>query len=58
MGSDERLIPAERAQAEILVVNSRFFATLGPALSVEEARLFIARYARNTQMPRTTCRLS
>ncbi len=41
-GDAERLIPAARAQTEILVINSRFIATLGPAFSVEEARLFIA----------------
>lgn len=41
-GKVERLIPAERAQAEMLVVNSRFIASLAPAFSVEEARAFIA----------------
>ncbi len=36
-------IPAEQTRAEIVVVNSRFIATLAPAFSVEEARAFIAR---------------
>jgi uncharacterized YigZ family protein len=36
------LIPAERTRSEILVVNSRFIATIGPAFSVEQAREFIA----------------
>jgi uncharacterized YigZ family protein len=35
-------IPAERARAEILVINSRFIATAAPAFRVEEARAFIA----------------
>ena len=36
------LIPAERTRSEILVVNSRFIATIEPAFSVEQARNFIA----------------
>ena len=36
-------IPAQENRAEMLVVNSRFIATLAPAFSVEEARTFIAR---------------
>jgi uncharacterized YigZ family protein len=36
-------IPAQVAQAEIVVVNSRFISTAAPAFSVEEARAFIAR---------------
>ncbi len=36
------LIPAERTRSEILVVNSRFIATIEPAFSVEQARHFIA----------------
>ncbi|MHB8133110.1 MAG: YigZ family protein [Anaerolineaceae bacterium] len=35
------LIPAERSRAEIIVVNSRFIASVSPAFSVEEARSFI-----------------
>jgi uncharacterized YigZ family protein len=35
-------IPAARARAEILVVNSRFIATAGPVFSVDEAREFVA----------------
>jgi len=34
-------IPAERTRNEILVVNSRFIATIAPAFSVEQAREFI-----------------
>lgn len=37
-----RLIPLERAEAEIVVVNSRFIATLEPVHSPEAARAFIA----------------
>lgn len=36
-------IPAEETRAEIRVSNSRFIATLAPALSVEEAKAFISR---------------
>ncbi len=39
----ERLIPAQEAQAEIRVVNSRFVATAAPVFSVDEARAFIDR---------------
>lgn len=39
----QHLTPAAETRAEILVVNSRFIATLAPASSVEEARVFIAR---------------
>ncbi len=35
-------IPAGRARAELLVVNSRFVATAGPAPGVEAAKAFIA----------------
>jgi uncharacterized YigZ family protein len=35
-------IPARRVRHEIMVVNSRFIASLGPVFSVEEARRFIA----------------
>jgi uncharacterized YigZ family protein len=38
----ERLIPLEVLETEILVVNSRFIASLSPANTVEEARTFIA----------------
>ena len=36
-------VPAEEVRREIMVVNSRFIATLAPAASVEQARAFIAR---------------
>jgi uncharacterized YigZ family protein len=35
-------IPAQETSAEIIVVNSRFIATLAPVFSVEEAKDFIA----------------
>jgi len=38
---DRYLIPAEGVRAEIMVVNSRFIASLAPASSVEDARAFI-----------------
>jgi len=47
--SEPNLIPAERARAEIRVVNSRFIASAAPAASVEEARAFIA--AIRAEMP-------
>lgn len=37
----QRLIPLERTEAEIVVVNSRFIATLAPVSTTEEARAFI-----------------
>ncbi len=36
-------VPAEEIRREILVVNSRFIASLAPAFSVDEARAFIQR---------------
>lgn len=42
MDSEKRLIPLEEVENEILVVNSRFIASLAPAKSVEEAREYIA----------------
>ncbi len=36
-------IPAKEARVEIVVVNSRFIASAGPAFSVDQAREFIAR---------------
>jgi len=36
------LIPASQRHTEIVVVNSRFIASIAPAFSVEEARAFIA----------------
>jgi uncharacterized YigZ family protein len=41
--SAPRLVPAREACHEILVVNSRFIATAGPAASLEEARALVAR---------------
>jgi uncharacterized YigZ family protein len=37
------LIPAREVRVELIVVNSRFIATAGPAFSVEEARAFVNR---------------
>lgn len=37
------LVPAAEARCEIVVVNSRFIATIGPAETVEQARAFIER---------------
>jgi len=42
METNERLVPLEAVEVEIVVVNSRFIASLSPAKSVEEARAFIA----------------
>lgn len=42
MDSEKRIIPLEEVENEILVVNSRFIASLAPAKSVEEAREYIA----------------
>ncbi|RPH56726.1 MAG: YigZ family protein, partial [Chloroflexi bacterium] len=36
-------IPAKEIRRELLVVNSRFIATLAPVFSVEEAKSFISR---------------
>lgn len=46
MNSEKRLIPLEEVENEILVVNSRFIASLAPAKSVEEAREYIAEIKR------------
>jgi uncharacterized YigZ family protein len=40
---ERRLIPAREARCEITVVNSRFIATAAPALSVDQAKAFVAR---------------
>jgi uncharacterized YigZ family protein len=40
---EPQLIPAEDARIEMRVVNSRFIATAGPALTVEAAKCFIDR---------------
>ncbi len=42
METNERLIPLAAVEVEIVVVNSRFIASLSPAKSVEEARAFIS----------------
>lgn len=42
METNARLIPLEAVEVEIVVVNSRFIASLSPAKSVEDARAFIA----------------
>ena len=42
MEQDQRLIPLEAVETEILVVNSRFLANLAPVNSVEGARAIIA----------------
>ena len=39
---NECLIPLEAVEVEIVVVNSRFIASLSPAKNVDEARAFIA----------------
>ena len=41
METNARLIPLEAVEVEIVVVNSRFIASLSPAKSVEDARAFI-----------------
>lgn len=41
-------VPAEELRREILVVNSRFIASLAPVFSVEEARAFINRVKNET----------
>ncbi len=43
---NDYLIPYQRIQREIVVVNSRFIATLAPTFSIEEARDFIAEIRR------------
>ncbi len=40
---EQQLVPARIARCEIVVVNSRFIATAGPARSVEEAKGLISR---------------
>jgi uncharacterized YigZ family protein len=45
-------IPARAARAEIVVVNSRFIASAGPAFTVEQAREFITRV--KTEFPDAT----
>ena len=40
---DSYPIPADEARVEIVVVNSRFIASVAPVLSVEEAKAFINR---------------
>ena len=41
--SERRIIPAAETRVETRAGNSRFIATLGPALSVDEAKAFISR---------------
>jgi uncharacterized YigZ family protein len=41
--SELRLVPAREARHEILVANSRFIATAGPAMSLDQARALLAR---------------
>lgn len=41
MNPEDRLIPLEAVEKEILVINSRFIANLSPAGSVEQARAFV-----------------
>ncbi|MGD2104685.1 MAG: YigZ family protein [Anaerolineae bacterium] len=43
---EPRLVPAREARAHLRVANSRFIATAGPAVSVEEARSFVDRIDR------------
>ena len=37
------LVPAAEIRCEITLLNSRFIATLAPAITVNEARAFISR---------------
>jgi uncharacterized YigZ family protein len=41
--SDIYLLPAEEVRRELTVSNSRFFASLAPVSSVDEAKVFVAR---------------
>jgi uncharacterized YigZ family protein len=43
MDTIKRIVPGGEAQVEIVIDRSRFIASAGPALSVEEAREFIQR---------------
>jgi len=43
MDAVKRIVPGGEARAEIVIDRSRFIASAGPALSVEEAREFIQR---------------
>ena len=49
MTSNRYPVPAQEIRREIMVINSRFIASLAPAFSVEEARAFINRV--KTEMP-------
>lgn len=42
----ETFVPACEVRRELVVINSRFIATLAPAATVDEARAFIARIRR------------
>lgn len=44
---EERIVPAGKAQAEIVINKSRFIASLAPAFSVEKAREFIKEVSLN-----------
>ena len=44
-------IPADEIRRELVVVNSRFIATLAPVASMDEARAFIARVRAEFQDP-------
>ena len=39
----ERLVPAREARREIKIINSRFIAAAGPAMSTDSAKTFISR---------------
>jgi uncharacterized YigZ family protein len=43
---EQRLVPAREARHEIKVSNSRFIATAGPVMSVDEAKVLVARVRR------------
>ena len=43
---EKRLVPAREARHEIKVSNSRFIATVGPAMSMDEAKALAARVRR------------
>jgi uncharacterized YigZ family protein len=41
--NEQRLVPAREARAEIMVINSRFIATAGPAMTLDMAKALAAR---------------
>jgi putative IMPACT (imprinted ancient) family translation regulator len=41
--SEPRLVPAREARHEMMVANSRFIATVGPAMTLEQAKALLSR---------------